>query len=99
MICVGWIAGAVGVSGAYPRYVLPWFASFGTSLVVAWWLYGFSHRQFISMLLALLVVFLWMTVRDLGKRTVRSIEIRFENVDLLRKVEQQKRKIEDAYEA
>jgi len=99
MICVGWIAAAVGVSGAFPRFLLPWFAAFGISLVVAWWLYGSSHRELVAVLLALLVVFLWMTVLDLGKTTSESIRMRFENVDLLQALEQQKQKIQDAYDA
>lgn len=82
MICIGWIAGAVGVSGLYPRYIIPWFAAFGGSMVLCWLIYGHSNRFLVAVMLAFLVVYLSITVTEIGKTTARSIEIGFQNVNL-----------------
>ncbi len=99
MLCVGWIAGAVGISSVYPRFFLRYITPFGGCLLAAWLLFGFEHRWTIVFLLLLLMLYLWKTTREIGAKTEESIRIRFENVDLLQDIEARGREIEEASQA
>ena len=95
MVCIGWLAGVVGVFGAYPRYIRRWFILFGGSLALAWLVHLSAETVVISVLLALLVFFLWMTINDIGGKTVDSIRIRFENVELLERLKARQQELEE----
>lgn len=78
-ICIGWMGGAVGALGAWPRHGFPWLAAFGGSLCLAWALFGGVNGPLVAALVGILVVYLGSALRDLGARTAAAIRAGLEN--------------------